>query len=104
MVFSVFFCEIYYIVDFVFHISIKMGREDKLEKLINNGFAGIREEMKDFKAEMKGVREEINDVTASTTKNTKKLGYQAEKLAEVQDQVRELILSDQDRRRRAGHR
>ena len=68
-----------------------------LEKLLKDGFA-------DLKAEMRGVKEEVQSVRATASDNTKKIEDQASELADLKDQVKHLITNDQDRRRRAGRR
>ena len=68
-----------------------------LENLIRDGFA-------DLKAEIKGVKEEITKVRVTADNNTKKIEDQASELADMKEQMTDLIRSDQDRRRRAGRR
>ena len=70
---------------------------NNLEKLLNDGFA-------DLKAEMRGVKEEVQSVRATASDNTKKIEDQASELADLKDQVKHLITNDQDHRRRAGRR
>ena len=70
---------------------------NNLEKLLKDGFA-------DLKAEMRGVKEEVQSVRATASDNTKKIEDQASELADLKDQVKHLITNDQDRRRRAGRR
>ena len=70
---------------------------NNLEKLLKDGFA-------DLKAEMRGVKEEIQSVRATASDNTKKIEDQASELADLKDQVKHLITNDQDHRRRAGRR
>lgn len=70
---------------------------NNLEKLLKDGFA-------DLKAEMRGVKEEVQSVRATASDNTKKIEDQASELADLKDQVKHLITNDQDHRRRAGRR
>ena len=70
---------------------------NNLEKLLKDGFA-------DLKAEMSGVKEEVQSVRATASDNTKKIEDQASELADLKDQVKHLITNDQDHRRRAGRR
>ena len=75
-----------------------------IEKLIKEGFADMKHEIGDLKQEMKGVKGEITDVKKTANQNTRGLANQATELKEVCDQIKDLISSDQDRRRRAGRR
>ena len=70
---------------------------NNLEKVLKEGFA-------DLKAEMRGVKEEIQSVRAKASDNTKKIEDQASEFADLKDQVKHLITNDQDHRRRAGRR
>ena len=81
-----------------------MSGQDKLEKLLTEGFKDLKEDMKDIKADMKEVKEEINGVRTTANQNKKKIEDQAEQLADFEDQMKSLIASDQDLRRRAGRR
>ena len=75
-----------------------------IEKLIKEGFSDMKREIGDLKEEIKGVKEEITDVKKTANQNTNSLAIQATELKEVRDQMKDLISSDQDRRRRAGRR
>ena len=81
-----------------------MSGQDKLEKLLTDGFKDLKQDMKDIKADMKEVKEEINGVRTTANQNKKEIKDQAVQLADVQDQIKSLIASDQDHRRRAGRR
>ena len=70
---------------------------NNLEKVLKEGFA-------DLKAEMRGVKEEVQSVRAKASDNTKKIEDQASEFADLKDQVKHLITNDQDHRRRAGRR
>ena len=80
----------------LFHIN-RTTMSNNLEKLLKDGFA-------DLKAEMRGVKEEVQSVRATASDNTKKIEDQASELADLKDQVKHLITNDQDHRRRAGRR
>ena len=81
-----------------------MDKYDKLEKLIKEGFAEMKNSIGDLKDDMVGMKKEINSVKETTRSNTEGLANHATEMAEVHDQMRSLIRSDQDQRRRAGRR
>ena len=77
---------------------------DNLEKLIREGFADTKSDIGGLKEDLKGMKKEIDDVKETASKNTANIENQAAELAEVRDQMKDLISSDQDLRRRAGRR
>ena len=81
-----------------------MDKSDKLEKLIKEGFADMKNDIGDLKEDMVGMKKEISSVKETTRNNTEGLAHHATEMAEVHDQMKSLIRSDQDQRRRAGRR
>ena len=81
-----------------------MSDNSGIEKLIKDGFADLKHQIGGLKEEMKGVKEEITDVKKTANQNKRGLAIQATELKDVRDQMKDLISSDQDRRRRAGRR
>ena len=81
-----------------------MTSEGKLEELITAGFAEMRKGIKDLKDEMTSVKEEVKEVKKTAAENTRKIGNQSTEITALQDQMRDMISSDQDHRRRAGRR
>ena len=77
---------------------------DNLEKLIREGFVETKRDIGDLKEDLKGMKKEIDDVKETARNNTANIENQAAELAEVRDQMKDLISSDQDLRRRAGRR
>ena len=86
------------------HTMITMASEGKLEELITAGFAEMRKGIKDLKDEMTSVKEEVKEVKKTAAENTRKIGNQSSEITALQDQMRDMISSDQDHRRRAGRR
>ena len=81
-----------------------MTSEGKLEELITAGFAQMRKGIEDLKNEMGSVKEEVKEVKKTAAENTRKIGKQSSDITALQDQMRDMISSDQDHRRRAGRR
>ena len=81
-----------------------MTSEGKLEELLTAGFAEMRKGIKDLKDEMTSVKEEVKEVKKTAAENTRKIGNQSSEITALQDQMRDMISSDQDHRRRAGRR
>ena len=81
-----------------------MTSEGKLKELITAGFAEMRKGIKDLKDEMTSVKEEVKEVKKTAAENTRKIGNQSTEITALQDQMRDMISSDQDHRRRAGRR
>ena len=81
-----------------------MTSEGKLEGLITAGFAEMRKGIEDLKNEMGSVKEEVKEVKKTAAENTRKIGKQSSDITALQDQMRDMISSDQDHRRRAGRR
>ena len=77
---------------------------DNLEKLIKEGFAETKRDIGGLKEDLKGMKKEIDGVKETASNNTANIKSQAAELAEVRDQMKDLISSDQDLRRRAGRR
>ena len=77
---------------------------DNLEKLIREGFAETKRDISGLKEDLNGMKKEIDDVKETASNNTANIENQATELAEVRDQMKDLISSDQDLRRRAGRR
>ena len=81
-----------------------MSKDGDIQKLMAKGFAAIKSDFKDFKKEMKNIRDNITDVKNTADDNTQKIGTNAKAITALQDQMKELIESDQDLRRREGRR
>ena len=81
-----------------------MTSEGKLEELITAGFAEMRKGIEDLKNEMGSVKEEVKEVKKTAAENTRKIGNQSSEISALQDQMKDMISSDQDHRRRAGRR
>ena len=81
-----------------------MDKNDDLEKLIREGFADMKRDIGGIREDMRGMQKEIENVKKTANNNSEKLADQATELAEVHDQMKDLIASDQDLRRRAGRR
>ena len=75
-----------------------------IQKLMAKGFADIKSDFKDFKKEMKNIRDNSTEVKNTADDNTQKIGTNAKDITALQDQMKELIESDQDLRRREGRR
>ena len=81
-----------------------MDKIDQLEKVIREGFADMKRDIGGLKEEMTEMKGEIDSVKETAKSNAVGLANQATEMAEVQDQMKNLIRSDQDLRRRAGRR
>ena len=82
----------------------EVGRLDKLEALITAGFKDMKCAMKDLKGEMMSVKEDVTKVKETAAENKKELENQGSEITELKDQMKHMISSDQDHRRRAGRR
>ena len=81
-----------------------MAKEDRLESLLTAGFADIKKDMKDLKSELMILRDDVQNVKETAAENSKKVEDQASEMTDIKEQVKTLIASDQDHRRRAGRR
>ena len=81
-----------------------MDKNDHLEKLIREGFADVKREIGGIREDMRGMQKEIDNVKETANNNSASLADQANEMSEVRDQIKDLIASDQDSRRRAGRR
>ena len=67
-------------------------------------FAYIKSDIKDIKEEMKNVRDDINNVKNTAENNIQKIETNANDIAELYDQMKEIIASDQAQRQKAERR